>query len=220
MRLVFFGPPGAGKGTQARVTAGQLGIPQISTGDMFRAAMAAGTPLGREAKKHIDQGNLVPDAVTIGLVRERVTQADCARGYILDGFPRTLPQAEALDALLAELGQKLDGVVNLAVPDAEVVKRLGGRRVCRACGATYHVVFNPSPAGERCGACAGEMYQRSDDTEAAIRARLTNYTAQTAPLIGYYERSGRMHTIDGAAPIDGVRAALREVLDRIAAGRG
>ena len=126
MRLVFFGPPGAGKGTQARVTAEELGIPQISTGDMFRAAMAAGTPLGVEAKKHIDQGGLVPDAVTIGLVRERVAQADAARGYILDGFPRTLPQAEALDALLAELGQKLDGVVNLAVPDAEVVKRLGG----------------------------------------------------------------------------------------------
>lgn len=218
MRLVFLGPPGAGKGTQARVEAERLGIPQISTGDMFRAAIAAGTPLGIEAKKRIDAGGLVPDAVTVGLVRERVAQADCARGYVLDGFPRTLPQAEALDTLLTELGQRLDGVINFDVPDADVVARLGGRRVCRQCGATYHVTFNPSARGAQCAACDGELYQRSDDSEDAIRARLVTYAAQTQPLIAYYRESGRLFDIAAAAPIAEVQATLREVLDRLAAG--
>lgn len=220
MRLVFLGPPGAGKGTQARVAAQSLGVPQISTGEIFRAAIAAGTEMGRQAKKHIDAGGLVPDDVTVGIVRDRLVQPDCQKGYILDGFPRTLPQAEALDRLLAELHTALDGVVNFAVPDDEVVARLAGRRVCRACGETYHVRFNPSPKGERvCGACGGELYQRSDDSEAAIRQRLVTYNQQTEPLIGYYRAAGRLRDIAANAAIETVQQSLREVLAGLAARR-
>lgn len=219
MRLVFLGPPGAGKGTQARVAALSLGVPQISTGEIFRAAIAAGTLMGTLAKKHIDAGGLVPDEVTVGIVRDRLVQPDCQKGYILDGFPRTLPQAEALDLLLTELGTTLDGVVNFAVPDEGVVARLAGRRVCRTCGETYHLRFNPSPKGSACGACGGELYQRSDDSEAAIRQRLVTYNQQTEPLIGYFRASGRLRDVDADAAIEQVQQSLREVLAELAARR-
>ena len=201
MRIVLLGPPGSGKGTQAKVLTDKLGVPQISTGDMLRAAVAAGTPLGREAKAIMDRGALVPDSVIIGLVRERLAQADCRPGYILDGFPRTVAQAEALDGMLRELQTPLDCVLSLTVPAEDVVERIAGRRTCRGCGKMYHVRYSPTREPGRCDACGGETYQRDDDREDTVRNRLRVYTEQTAPLESFYERQGLLRLVPGTGQI-------------------
>jgi adenylate kinase len=201
MRLILLGPPGAGKGTQAKLLVERLGIPQVSTGDMLRAAVKAGTPLGREAKGYMDRGALVPDAVIVGLVRERLQQPDCARGYILDGFPRTVAQAEALEKTLAALHASMHHVVSLEVPVEDLVLRIAGRRTCRNCGAMYHVRFSPSTADGRCDACGGETYQREDDREETVRRRLAVYADQTAPLINFYEERDLLRRVPGTGEI-------------------
>lgn len=208
MRLILLGPPGAGKGTQAKLLVERLDIPQVSTGDMLRAAVKAGTPLGQEARQFMDRGALVPDGVIIGLVRDRLKRADCSRGYILDGFPRTVAQAEALGTALQELGAALDHVVSLEVPAEELVVRIAGRRTCRACGTMYHVRFSPSATNGRCDACGGETYQRDDDREETVRRRLQVYADQTAPLIGFYEGKGLLRHVSG-------RGEIAEILQRI-----
>ncbi|MBI1845747.1 MAG: adenylate kinase [Candidatus Rokubacteria bacterium] len=210
MRLIFLGPPGAGKGTQARELALEWGVPQIATGDMLRDAMAAGTPLGAEAKSYYDRGALVPDEVIVRLIRERLRAPDAGRGFILDGFPRTLPQAEALDRLLAELGQSLDRVVYFGVAESELVRRLTGRRVCRSCGRTFHVVSAPPARDGACDRCGGALYQRVDDGEDTVRNRLRVYESQTAPLLAFYEGRGLLARVAGDGPIDGVRADARK----------
>ena len=201
MRLVLLGPPGAGKGTQAKLLVNRFTIPQVSTGDMLRAAVRAGSPLGHEAKQFMDRGALVPDALIIELVRERLQQPDCATGYILDGFPRTVPQAEALEKTLNSLHASLDHVVSLEVPTEELVQRIAGRRTCRNCGAMCHVRFSPSKIEGRCDACGGPMIQRDDDQEETVRRRLMVYTEQTAPLISFYEGRGLLRHVPGTGEI-------------------
>jgi len=213
MRLILLGPPGSGKGTQAKILLEDLGIPQISTGDMLREAVKNGTPLGQEAKGFMDRGGLVPDAVIIGLVRERLRMPDCAKGYILDGFPRTLAQAEALQVTLEGLGQGLDRVLSLEVPDEELIGRIAGRRTCRKCGAMYHVRFSPSRSEGICDACGGETYQRGDDLEETVRRRLEVYAEQTAPLIRYYDAQGLLRRISGIGKIGEITARMRQGLD-------
>ena len=208
MNIILIGPPGAGKGTQAKRMIDRLGVPQISTGDMFRAAVKEGTTLGLEAKKYMDAGSLVPDSVTIGIVKERLSKPDCKAGFILDGFPRTLEQAAALDSTLAELGIALSRVFNIAVPDDELVRRATGRRVCKGCGATYHTEFNPPKTAAQCDKCGGEVYQRDDDKAETVAKRLKVYQAQTQPLIGYYRDKGLYAEIDGLQSIDEVFAAI------------
>ncbi len=212
MNIIMLGPPGAGKGTQAKMLVEGLGIPQISTGDMLRAAVKDGTELGKKAKEYMDAGKLVPDEVVIGIVKERLAQPDCEKGFILDGFPRTIPQAEALDRVLEELGKRIDYVINVAVPNEELITRLTGRRTCRQCGAMYHVVFNPPREEGRCDKCGGELYQRDDDKEETIRQRLEVYEAQTAPLIEYYERKGVLYNVDGTGAIEEIFQSVLEVL--------
>lgn len=197
MKLLLMGPPGAGKGTQAEQLSKQLSLVHISTGDMFRAAMAAGTPLGQEAKSYMDKGQLVPDEVTIGIVRDRLKEDDAQNGFLLDGFPRTLPQAEALGEILKELDMKLDAVVNIDVPDEDLVKRLSGRRICSQCGSAYHVVFNPPAQEGVCDKDGAALYQRDDDSEETVTNRLEVYHAQTAPLIDFYKDQGAFLAIDG-----------------------
>ncbi|EKP94868.1 adenylate kinase [Thermaerobacter subterraneus] len=211
MRWIFLGPPGAGKGTQAARLAQRAGVPQIATGDMFRAAVREGTPLGLEAKRYMEAGQLVPDQVTLGLVRERLAQPDCRKGFLLDGFPRTVPQAEGLNEVLAGLGARLDGVLYFDVPDAVVVERLSGRRVCPACGATYHVRFEPPQVEGRCDRCGAELVQRSDDREETVRQRLAVYRQQTEPLVRYYREAGLLHTVDAGRPIDAVEAEIARI---------
>ncbi len=212
MFILLMGPPGAGKGTQAALLVEKYRIPHISTGDMFRAAVKEGTPLGLEAKRYMDAGGLVPDSVTIGIVKERLAKPDCKDGFILDGFPRTLEQAAALDTTLAELGIRLTRVVNITVPDDELVRRMTGRRICKGCGATYHVAFNPPAAADRCDKCGGEIFQRADDKEETVAKRLEVYQAQTQPLIGYYREKGLYTEIDGRQAIDEVLAAIETSL--------
>jgi adenylate kinase len=214
MRVLFLGPPGAGKGTQARDLAQEWGVPQIATGDMLREAMAADTPLGREAKQYYDRGALVPDDVIVGMIADRLAQPDAKRGFILDGFPRTIGQAEALARLLDSLDQPLDRVLFFDVSEAELLRRLTGRRVCRNCGATYHVVSAPSSRPGVCDRCGGELYQRADDSEATVRNRLNVYATQTAPLLEYYRQRGLLTTVPGEGRIEGIRASLREAVDR------
>lgn len=208
------GPPGAGKGTQAERLAAALGIVHIATGDLFRAAISQGTPLGQEAKKYLDAGQLVPDEVTVGMVRERLQQDDCRPGFLLDGFPRTVPQAEALGQILEALGQSLDAVLNMDVPEEKLVARLTGRRVCRQCGANYHVEYNPPQVPGVCDRCGGELYQRSDDTEETVRRRLEVYKKQTAPLLDYYRNLGLLKEIDGDQSVEDVFGALMQALGR------
>jgi adenylate kinase len=208
MRLILLGPPGAGKGTQAKDLVKKYGIPQISTGDILRKNLADKTPLGLEAKKFMDKGELVPDSVVVGIVKERLKEDDCKKGYILDGFPRTVPQAEALDAALADMKTPIDKVLSIEVPDSELVKRLGGRRTCRACQAGYHVVFKPSKKEGVCDSCGGELYQRDDDKEEAIKNRLKVYQSSTAPLINYYKAKGLLAAVDGVG-------GMNEILDRM-----
>lgn len=208
MRIILLGPPGAGKGTQAKLLVEKLGIPQISTGDMLRASVQAGTPLGREAKAYMDRGALVPDAVIIGLVRERLQAADCARGYILDGFPRTVAQAEALEATLGDLRLSLDHVLSLEVPNEDLVVRIAGRRTCRRCGAMSHARFSPTKRDGVCDACAGETYQREDDREATVRQRLAVYAEQTEPLVRFYDGRGLLRRIPGTGEIGEIFARM------------
>jgi adenylate kinase len=208
MRVVLLGPPGAGKGTQARRLAARWSVPQIATGDMLREAVARGTPLGLEARRYMDAGELVPDAVIIGLVRERLAEPDGRKGFVLDGFPRTVAQAEALDRLLEAAESPLTRVVLFQLADAELVTRLTGRRVCRGCGRNYHVTFSPPRVAGRCDACQGELYQRTDDEEATVWRRLAVYARDTRPLIEYYRRRGLLTTISGAGTMDAILAAL------------
>jgi adenylate kinase len=212
MFILLMGPPGAGKGTQAAKLVEKYGIPQISTGDIFRAAVKEGTPLGLEAKRYLDSGLLVPDSVTIAIVKDRLTKADCERGFILDGFPRTLEQAAALDTLLADMGVKITRVINIAVPEGELVRRMAGRRICKGCSATFHVVFNPPEEAGKCDRCGGELYQRKDDLEETVLKRLAVYQAQTQPLIGYYREKGLYTEIDGLKDIDDVFSEIEASL--------
>lgn len=214
MQLLMMGPPGAGKGTQAVKLVKKFNIPQISTGDMFRAAVKEGTPLGLKAKACMETGALVPDEVTIGIVRERLAKDDCKNGFILDGFPRTVAQADALANILDELGMKLTRVLNIHVPSEDLIERAVGRRICKNCGATYHVKFNP-PKSDKCDECGGELYQRADDNEATMKNRLGAYEASTRPLVDYYRKAGLYTEIDGRQPIDKVTEALFNVLSSV-----
>lgn len=212
MNIILLGPPGAGKGTQAKRMIERYGIPQISTGDMLRAALKAGTSLGLEAKKYMDKGALVPDEVVVGLVRERIQEQDCAKGYMLDGFPRNVSQAQTLDDMLKELGQKIDHVVCIDVPDQELIQRLTGRRTCRECGAGFHVMFDPPKKEGICDKCGGQLYQRDDDNEATVTSRLKVYADQTKPLIEYYEKQGKLRKIEGLGSIDEIFERIKAVL--------
>lgn len=216
MNLVLMGLPGAGKGTQAERIVEKYGIPHISTGDMFRAAMKNETALGLKAKSFMDQGALVPDDVTIGIVRERLSQADCQNGFLLDGFPRTVAQAEALENMLSELGKKIDYVLNISVDRSILKDRLTGRRICKDCGATYHLIFNPPAQEGVCDRCGGELYQRADDNEETVENRLEVNIKQTQPLLDFYEDKGYLRTFDGQKEIlevfediDGLLKGLR-----------
>jgi adenylate kinase len=204
MYILLMGPPGAGKGTQAASLVEKFAIPHISTGDMFRAAVKEGTELGKQAKACMDAGQLVPDNVTIGIVGERLAKLDCKKGFILDGFPRTVDQANALDKILVSLGIKLTRVLNINVPAEELIARAIGRRICKKCGATYHVTFKPTAKAGICDACGGETYQRADDSEATMKNRLSVYVSQTKPLIDYYQNAGLYTEVDGRQAIDKV----------------
>lgn len=214
MNLILLGPPGVGKGTQAKLLIDRFGIPQISTGDILRAAVKDLTPMGIKAKGFMDSGALVPDAVVIGIVEERLAQSDCAPGFILDGFPRTVGQADALKGVLAGLNRGIDHVISLSVDQQELLKRLTGRRACPKCGAVYHVDFAPPKVAGRCDACPGELFQREDDKEATILHRLKVYDEQTAPLIAYYEACGLLRSVNGLGTVEGVQG---EILSRIQA---
>lgn len=193
------GPPGAGKGTQAKKLIVEFNIPHISTGDMFREAIKEGTPLGKLAASYINDGHLVPDDVTIGLVKERLSKDDCKNGYLLDGFPRTIPQAEALEVLSKEIGREITHVVNIDTPKEELVKRICGRRVCKKCGAPYHIINVKPKVDGVCDICGGELIQRPDDNEEALTTRLELYMKQTKPLLDFYEKKGLLKTFDGTA---------------------
>ena len=216
VRAIFLGPPGAGKGTQASRMALELGVPHVATGDMLREAAQQGTRLGVEAKRYMDRGALVPDDIVIGLADERLGQADASRGWLLDGFPRTLPQAEALDALLSRRTQELDRVVFLRVANVELLRRLTGRRVCRQCGTVFHLAFNPPATAGRCDRCGGELYQREDDAESAVTHRLEVYTRQTEPLLDYYRRRNILAEVSGEGTVEQVADAIRERLRQVA----
>jgi adenylate kinase len=212
MRLVMLGPPGAGKGTQARLLQDAFGVPQISTGDMLRDAQQSGTPIGQAARQLMDAGKLVPDDVVIALVEERLAATDCEKGFILDGFPRTVPQAEALQRLLAARGQGLDAVVAVHVPHEELVSRLGGRLVCRGCGAMFHMQFNPPAHIDRCDGCGGELYQRDDDRPDRISVRLTVHEQEVAALETFYGGAGLLHSVEGTGTRDDVFGRIRATL--------
>ena len=212
MKIVFMGPPGAGKGTQAEKIIETYQIPHISTGDMFRKAIKDQTELGMEAKRYMDQGALVPDHVTIGIVKDRLSESDCKSGFLLDGFPRTVDQAKALDEILTSLDSKIDYVINIDV-DLNILKeRLTGRRICRSCGATYHKIFNPSAVEGVCDKCGGELYQLKDDNEETVGNRLDVYVNQTKPLLDYYSLAGNLVNINGQQSIDLVFEEIQNVL--------
>ena len=209
------GLPGAGKGTQAETIVEKYGIPHISTGDMFRAAIKEGTELGKQAKAYMDAGDLVPDEVTIGIVRERLGKEDCEQGFLLDGFPRTVPQAEALERILADMGRNIDYVIHIDVDRDQLVERLTGRRICRNCGATYHTVFNPPKEAGVCDKCHGELYQRDDDQEDTVANRLDVNIRQQEPLLAYYRDKGVLRTIDGDRSIDAVFRDIDQLIKSI-----
>ncbi|PLX40791.1 MAG: adenylate kinase [Deltaproteobacteria bacterium] len=212
MRLILLGGPGAGKGTQAQKLVDKYGIPQISTGDMLRAALREGTELGLEAKKYMDAGKLVPDEVVVGLIEERIKAGDCKDGFMLDGFPRTVGQADALKNVLDKMGIAIDHVISIEVPNDELVARLTGRRACRGCSSGYHVMFDPPKTEGVCDDCGGELYQRDDDNETTIRSRLNVYEEQTAPLIDYYKSAGLLRPIEGTGSIDEIFARITSVI--------
>lgn len=202
MRLIILGAPGAGKGTQAKILSERYQVPHISTGDIFRSNIKEGTPLGIEAKKYIDDGKLVPDSLTIEIVKERIAREDCKKGFVLDGFPRTIPQAEYLDKALAEMKVKLSTVLNLFVEDGEILKRLTARRVCPKCGSSYHLLYNPPASGDICKECSAKVIQRDDDTKETVLERLSTYHDQTEPLINYYRKKGLLITVVGQEEIN------------------
>ena len=210
MDFILLGPPGAGKGTQAKLMVDKWNIPQISTGDILRAAVREGTTLGVEAKGFMDRGELVPDRVVIGIIAERLKEEDAANGFILDGFPRTIPQAEALQQILVGLDRAIDHVISIEVEDEELVTRLTGRRMCKECGDSFHVVFNPSSNEGTCDRCSGELYQRDDDKEETIRQRLAVYSEQTQPLIAHYEKQGNLRRIPGTGSIENIFSRVIE----------
>ncbi len=214
MKLILLGPPGAGKGTQAKRLEEAYGIIQLSTGDMLRAAVRAGTEIGQKARAVMEAGGLVPDEIVVSIIAERIAQPDCAKGFILDGFPRTLAQAEALDKMLAERGSKIDHVIEMKVDDAALIERLSGRFSCASCGAAYHDHFNRPKVEGVCDVCGGrEFVRRKDDAAETVAARLKAYHAQTAPLLPYYRKRGVLHTVDGMADIDEVTRQIRAALD-------
>jgi adenylate kinase len=210
--LILLGPPGAGKGTQAGRIVAEYGIPHISTGDILRSAVKNQTPMGLEAKKFMDAGELVPDSVVIGIVKDRLQEPDTAKGFLMDGFPRTIPQAEALDEALEGLGRAVSKTVVILVDEEDLVRRLTGRRICRSCQAPFHVMFNPPKVENVCDVCGGELYQRDDDTEATVRNRLEVYRSQTEPLIEYYDRQGVVARINGAQAPEAVYKDIRAAL--------
>lgn len=212
MNIVLMGLPGAGKGTQAEKIVEKFHIPHISTGDMFRSALKEGTNMGLKAKEFMDKGLLVPDEVVIGIVEERLSQDDCSKGFLLDGFPRTVPQAEALDNLLEKLGRNLDHVINIAVNKEYLVERLTGRRICKNCGSTYHMVFNPPNVEGKCDKCDGDLYQRDDDKEETVITRLEVNIKQTEPLLNYYLGKNLLRTIEGNREIDEVFDSINSIL--------
>ena len=214
MYILLMGPPGAGKGTQAANLVQKYNIPHISTGDMFRAAVKEGTELGKKAKACMDAGQLVPDEITIGIVKERLAKPDCAKGFILDGFPRTVEQADALDGILKELSIGLTKAVDISVPTSALIERAVGRRVCKKCGAAYHIKFNPSKTDGVCDKCGGETYQRADDSEETMKSRLSVYEAQTKPLIRYYQKAGLYSEIDGSQAMSKVFADITACLEK------
>ena len=212
MNIMLFGAPGAGKGTQAKYIIDKYGIPQISTGDILRAAIAAGTPMGMEAKKFMDEGKLVPDSTIIGIIKERLSQEDCKAGFILDGFPRTLAQAEALEELMKELKINLDKVISLNVPDELIVGRITGRRVCSNCGASFHVEFNPSKVEGKCDYCGADLITRKDDTAETVNKRLEAYHTQTAPLFDFYKNRNVLVELDGTKEIEEIKEEIFSIL--------
>lgn len=212
MKIIMLGAPGAGKGTQAKKIAAKYEIPHISTGDIFRANIKEGTELGKKAKTYMDQGLLVPDELVVDLVVDRLSWEDCKNGYILDGFPRTIPQAEALDAALARIGEKMDYAIDVDVPDENIVTRMGGRRACVGCGATYHVVFNPTKTEGICDVCGESLILRDDDKPETVQKRLNVYHQQTQPLIDYYKKADILKTVDGTMEMDDVFKAIVQIL--------
>lgn len=212
MKIIMLGAPGAGKGTQAKMIAEKYGLPHISTGDIFRANIKNGTELGKEAKEYIDKGLLVPDELTVRLLLDRVAQDDCKNGYVLDGFPRTIPQAEVLDEKLSELGEKVDYAINVDVPDENIVNRMSGRRACLNCGATYHIVSIPPKKEGICDVCASALVLRDDDRPETVQNRLKVYHEQTQPLIDFYEKKGVLRSVDGTLPMEEVFTAITKIL--------
>ncbi|HBI02725.1 MAG TPA: adenylate kinase [Paenibacillaceae bacterium] len=212
MNVILMGLPGAGKGTQGERIVEEFGIPHISTGDMFRAAIREQTEMGLLAKSYMDQGLLVPDEVVIGIVKERLNKPDCEQGFMLDGFPRTLAQAESLDTMLLQLGRQIDHVINIDVDRSLLLERLTGRRICKSCGATYHVVFNPTKEEGVCDKCSGELYQREDDNEATVATRLDVNIEQSAPILTYYKDKGLLRNINGQQDINVVFGDVAKVL--------
>ena len=214
MKIIMLGAPGAGKGTQAKQIADKYGVPHISTGDIFRANIKNGTELGKKAKEYMDQGLLVPDELTCDLVMDRIQQDDCKNGFILDGFPRTIPQAEALTAALEKIGQKMDYAIDVEVPDDNIINRMSGRRACVACGGTYHIKFNPTKKEGICDACGGELILRDDDKPETVKQRLTVYHDQTQPLIDYYTKEGILKEVDGTLDLQAVFAEIVKILEK------
>ena len=217
MKIIMLGAPGAGKGTQAKMIAEKYSVPHVSTGDIFRANIKNGTELGKEAKKYMDQGLLVPDELTVKILLDRVAQDDCKNGYVLDGFPRTIPQAQVLDKALSELDDAIDYAINVDVPDENIIRRMGGRRACLTCGATYHVEHIPPKKEGICDACGSELVLRDDDKPETVKNRLDVYHKQTQPLIDFYEAKGILKSVDGTVPMEDVFAAITEILGK--AGR-
>ena len=209
MKIIMLGAPGAGKGTQAKMIAAKYGVPHISTGDIFRANIKNGTELGAKAKEYMDKGLLVPDELVVDLVIDRFKADDCAKGYILDGFPRTIPQAEALDKALSAIG---DSVINVEVPDENIIQRMSGRRACVGCGATYHIVYNPTKEEGKCDACGADLILRDDDKPETVEKRLKVYHEQTQPLIDYYKNKGILKEVDGTVDMNDVFAAITDIL--------
>ena len=212
MKIIMLGAPGAGKGTQAKKIAAKYGIPHISTGDIFRANIKEGTELGKKAKTYMDQGLLVPDELVVDLVVDRLQQDDCKKGYVLDGFPRTIPQAESLDAALAKVGDKMEYAIDVNVPDENIVNRMGGRRACVGCGATYHIVYNPTKVEGICDACGEKLVLRDDDKPETVQKRLGVYHEQTQPLIDYYTKAGILKEVDGTVDMEEVFQNIVQIL--------
>ena len=212
MKIIMLGAPGAGKGTQAKKIAAKYGIPHISTGDIFRANIKEGTELGKKAKTYMDQGLLVPDELVVDLVVDRLQQDDCKKGYVLDGFPRTIPQAESLDAALAKVGDKMEYAIDVNVPDENIVNRMGGRRACVGCGATYHIVYNPTIVEGICDACGEKLILRDDDKPETVQKRLGVYHEQTQPLIDYYTKAGILKEVDGTVDMEEVFQNIVQIL--------